>query len=56
MNFFQVWNMWTTYYLVFNYFGELRILRFPVMTDHKEEQDLELEALSSIYPEEFTRK
>ncbi|CAH3035285.1 unnamed protein product [Pocillopora meandrina] len=25
------------------------------MTDHKEEQDLELEALSSIYPEEFTQ-
>ena len=26
------------------------------MTDHKEEQELELEALSSIYPEEFSRE
>ena len=26
------------------------------MTDHKEEQELELEALNSIYPEEFSRE
>lgn len=26
------------------------------MVDHKEEQELELEALTSIYPEEFSRK
>ena len=26
------------------------------MTDHKEEQELELEALNSIYPEEFFRE
>lgn len=24
------------------------------MTDHKEEQELELEALNSIYPDEFS--
>lgn len=29
---------------------------FNVMTDHKEEQELELEALNSIYPEEFSRE
>lgn len=38
-------------------FGSLRIfIFFEVMTDHKEEQELELEALSSIYPEEFCRE
>lgn len=26
------------------------------MTDHKEEQELELEALTSIYPDEFACK
>lgn len=26
------------------------------MVDHKEEQELELEALTSIYPDEFSRK
>lgn len=26
------------------------------MTDHKEEQELELEALTSIYPDEFSCK
>lgn len=27
---------------------------FNAMTDHKEEQELELEALNSIYPDEFS--
>ena len=32
------------------------IFDVSVMTDHKEEQELELEALTSIYPDEFSCK